>query len=217
MTPAAIIDIILVAVLALGLIIGLARGLISTLLSVVIFVVALLASAWIANAAAQPIADWVQPHIESFVLESLVDAGAAAENEVALVTGAGDTTLLEGLNEMTRQVVESAIAAATEALDEALDGVIRSVAYVIVFVLSLLVLTWLLRLVTSPLRLVERVPVLGLVNRLGGAVLGLVLSVLICFLITAVVKLTGFIDPTDTYLYSFFAANTPKGLLALFR
>ena len=81
----------------------------------------------------------------------------------------------------------------------------------------MLVLTLLLRLITTPLRLVERVPVLGLANRLGGGILGLVLGILICFLITAAVKLTGFIDPHDTYLYSFFAANTPASLLALLR
>lgn len=217
MTPAAIIDIIIVVVLALGLIVGLIRGLIHTLLGVVIFVVALVASAWIANAAAQPIADWVQPYVENFVLESLVDAGAVAEEEVALVTGAADASLLENFGDIAAEVVDKAIAAGMTALDEALGGIIQSIAYVVVFLLSVLVITWLLRLITSPLRLVERIPVLGLVNRLGGAALGLVLGVMVCFLIAAVVKLTGFIDPGDTYLYGFFAANTPKGLLALLR
>ena len=102
------------------------------------------------------------------------------------------------------------------AIGGTLGSIIHSIAYVILFLLSMLVLTWLLRLITIPLRLVERVPVLGLANRLGGAVLGLIMGILICFLVTAVVKLTGFIDPADTYLYSFFAANTPQSLLGLF-
>lgn len=217
MTPANIIDIILIAILALGLIVGLVRGLIHTLLGVVIFVVALLGSGFIADAAAQPVADWVQPHVESFVMESLMNAGAAAEEEVSVTTAALDASLLEGFGDVASKVVDNAIGAAMEALGNSLGGILYSVSYLIIFLLSMLVLTWLLRFITSPLRLVDRVPVLGLANRLGGAVLGLILGVLVCFLIAAVVKVTGMIDPSDTYLYSFFAANTPKGLLALLR
>ena len=210
MTPANVMDIVLVVILALGLIIGLARGLMNTLLGVVIFVVALLGSAWIANAAAQPITDWVEPYVEQFLVDEVTNSFVEPQ------TASLGQDLLGEFGGMGQQMIETAVTEGVAALSGTLGSIIHSIAYVILFLLSMLVLTWLLRLITIPLRLVERVPVLGLANRLGGAVLGLIMGVLICFIVTAVVKLTGFIDPNHTYLYSFFAANTPQSLLGLF-
>lgn len=211
MTPANVIDIVLVAILAISLIVGLARGLMNSLLGVAIFVVAVLGSGWIANTAAQPVTDWILPYVEEFVVDEVTTAVTTPQT----ASLGGD--LLSGLGDMVQEMINGIIAAGVTALEDTLGGILHTVAFVILFLLSMLVLTWLLRLVTSPLRLVERVPVLGLANRLGGGILGLVLGILICFLITAAVKLTGFIDPNDTYLYSFFAANTPASLLALLR
>lgn len=211
MTPANIVDIMLIAVLALSLIIGLARGLMQSLLGVVIFVVAILGSGWVANTFAQPVTDWILPYVEEFVVDEVTTAVATPQT----ASLGGD--LLEGLGDMMEEMVNGIIATGVTALEDTLGGILHTVAFVILFLLSMLVLTLLLRLITTPLRLVERVPVLGLANRLGGGILGLVLGILICFLITAAVKLTGFIDPHDTYLYSFFAANTPASLLALLR
>ena len=211
MTPANIVDIVLIAVLALSLIIGLARGLMQSLLGVVIFVVAILGSGWVANTAAQPITDWVEPYVEQFLVDEVTSSFIEPQ------TASLGQDLLGEFGGMVQQMIETAVTEGVAALSGTLGSIIHSIAYVIIFLLSMLVLTLLLRLITTPLRLVERVPVLGLANRLGGGILGLVLGILICFLITAAVKLTGFIDPADTYLYSFFAANTPVSLLALLR
>lgn len=211
MTPANVIDIVLVAILVLGLIIGLARGLMNTLLGVVIFVLAIVGSAWVANAAAQPITDWAVPYVEEFVVEEVTNSFIEPQ------TASLSEDLLGEFGGLVQQMIDSAVTEGVAALSGTLDTIIHTIAYVILFLLSMLVLTWLLRLITIPLRLVDRVPVLGLANRLGGAVLGLIMGILICFLVALVVKLTGFIDPADTYLYSFFAANTPASLLALLR
>lgn len=209
MTPAAVLDIILIAVLVISIIVGLARGFIRTLLGVVIFVVALLGSAWIAHAVAQPVTDWALPYVQDFVVQEVTDSVIAPQ------TAALDSSFFEGLGALAQEMIDSAITAGVTALQGALEGIIHSVVYAVAFCLSLLVLTLLLRLITAPLHLVDRLPVIGLLNRLGGAAVGLVLGVLICFLVAAAVKLTNFIDPSDTYLYGFFAANTPSSLLAL--
>lgn len=216
MSPAAILDIVLIAVLAISLILGLARGLVQTLLSVVIFVVALLGSAWVADAAAAPVTDYLMPYIEQVVTveitESIIAPQTASLSDDTLFQSFG-----EGFGQLVRDMVDSAVASGMEALSGALEGIVHTAVYVVLFLLSLLLIQWALRLITTPLRLVEKLPVLGLLNRLGGAALGLVMGVLLCFLITAVVKLTGFIDPAETTLYAFFAANTPAGLLAALR
>jgi len=174
-------------------------------------VLSLLGSVWIANTAAQPITDWILPFVEEFVVVEVTSAVITPQT----ASLGGD--LLDGLGDMMQEMVNGIITAGVTALEDTLGGIIHTVVFIILFLLSMLVLTLFLRLITTPLRLVERVPVLGLANRLGGGILGLVLGVLICFLITAAVKLTGFIDPADTYLYRFFAANTPASLLALLR
>ena len=79
MTPANIVDIILIAVLALSLIIGLARGLMQSLLGVVIFVVAILGSGWVANTFAQPVTDWILPYVEEFVVDEVTTAVATPQ------------------------------------------------------------------------------------------------------------------------------------------
>ena len=213
MTPAAIVDIVLIAVLAISLILGLARGLIHTLLGVVIFVVALMAGGWIANTVTEPVTDYLMPYIEEMVVQEV--AGSLVDPEaVASVT---ENERLGDFGGMIGEMIDNAVTSGMATLSDALSGILRTVVYAVVFLLSVLVLTWLLRLITSPLRLVDKVPVLGMVNRLGGGALGLILGVLICFLIAALVKLTHLIDPADTTLYRFFAAHTPATLLALLR
>ena len=213
MTPAAIVDIVLIAVLAISLILGLARGLIHTLLGVVIFVVALMAGGWIANTVTEPVTDYLMPYIEEMVVQKV--AGSLVDPEA--VASVAENERLGDFGGMIGEMIDNAVTSGMATLSEALSGILRTVVYAVVFLLSVLVLTWLLRLITSPLRLVDKVPVLGMVNRLGGGALGLILGVLICFLIAALVKLTHLIDPADTTLYRFFAAHTPATLLALLR
>ena len=213
MTPAAIVDIVLIAVLAISLILGLARGLIHTLLGVVIFVVALMAGGWIANTVTEPVTDYLMPYIEEMVVQKV--AGSLVDPEA--VASVAENERLGDFGGMIGEMIDNAVTSGMATLSEALSGILRTVVYALVFLLSVLVLTWLLRLITSPLRLVDKVPVLGMVNRLGGGALGLILGVLICFLIAALVKLTHLIDPADTTLYRFFAAHTPATLLALLR
>lgn len=212
MTPAAVLDILLVAVLLIAVIFGAVRGLIRTLLGVVIFIVALLGSAWIANAAAQPLTDWMMPYVQDFMVQEVKQAITAPQQAAF-----GDGSLLEGIGALAQEMLDGIVDAGVTAMEGAISGVIHAAVYAIVLLLSFVLLQWVLRLITRPLRLVERIPVFGLLNRLGGTALGLVMGVLICFLVAGIVELTGFIDPNDTFLYGFFAANTPAGLLALFR
>lgn len=216
MTPSAVMDIVLIAVLAISIILGFARGLIRSLLSVVIFVLALLGAAWIANAYTQDVSDWVQPYVEEFVLQE-VETSLGLPAATATAAAPGDNALMDGLGDMMQQMLQSALSAGMTALDSAVAGIVHTVVYALLFILSLIVLQWVLKLITIPFRLVEKIPVVGTLNRIGGGVLGLILGVLICFLIAAIVKTIGFIDPADTTLFRFFAANTPATLLALFR
>ena len=95
---------------------------------------------------------------------------------------------------------------------------IQSLAYGLLFLVSFLVLTLLLRLLTSPLQLAARAPVLGAVNRLAGAALGLCLGVLAMFAAASVLQWTGLVDAAtlrDTHLLKYFTQHSPMDLIAM--
>ena len=73
MTISLIFDIAIAAILLLCLIVGGVRGFISSLLSVAVFAAALLGSAILANALADPVSDWLTPRVEQYVLDRLTN------------------------------------------------------------------------------------------------------------------------------------------------
>lgn len=221
MSISLIFDIAIAAILLLCLIVGGARGFVSSLLSVAVFAAALLGSAVLANALADPVSDWLTPRMEQYVLDRLTDghgdeavsAAAASDNEA--LASLVDFDAITGI---AKKAMDSAVEAGKSMLEGAVTGMIRSLTYALLFLVSFLVLTLLLRLVTSPLQLAARAPVLGTVNRLAGAALGLCLGMLTMFAAASVLQWTGLVDAAtlrDTYLLKYFTRHSPMDLIAM--
>ena len=205
----------------LCLIVGGVRGFISSLLSVLILSAALLGSAILANTLADPVSSWLTPRVEQYMLDRLTDGrsdeavSAAAASDNAALAELVDFDAITGI---AKRAMDSAVEAGKNMLEGAVTGMIRSLAYGVLFLLSFLVLTLLLRLITSPLRLAERAPVLGTLNRLAGAALGLCLGVLGMFAAASVLQWTGLVDAAtlrDTYLLKYFTQHSPMDLIAM--
>ena len=212
MTISLIFDIAIAAILLLCLIVGGVRGFISSLLSVAVFAAALLGSAILANALADPVSDWLTPRVEQYVLDRLtnghgdeaVSAAAASDNEA--LAGLVDFDAITGI---AKKAMDSAVEAGKNMLEGAVTGMIRSLAYGLLFLVSFLVLT---------LLLAARAPVLGAVNRLAGAALGLCLGVLAMFAAASVLQWTGLVDAAtlrDTYLLKYFTQHSPMDIIAM--
>ena len=221
MTISLIFDIAIAAILVLCLIVGGVRGFISSLLSVLILSVALLGSAILANTLADPVSSWLTPRVEQYMLDRLTDGrsdeavSAAAASDNAALAELVDFDAITGI---AKRAMDSAVEAGKNMLEGAVTGMIRSLAYGVLFLLSFLVLTLLLRLITSPLRLAERAPVLGTLNRLAGAALGLCLGVLGMFAAASVLQWTGLVDAATlrhTYLLKYFTQHSPMDLIAM--
>ena len=221
MTISLIFDIAIAAILLLCLIVGGVRGFISSLLSVLILSAALLGSAILANTQADPVSSWLTPRVEQYMLDRLTDGrsdeavSAAAASDNAALAELVDFDAITGI---AKRAMDSAVEAGKNMLEGAVTGMIRSLAYGVLFLLSFLVLTLLLRLITSPLRLAERAPVLGTLNRLAGAALGLCLGVLGMFAAASVLQWTGLVDAAtlrDTYLLKYFTQHSPMDLIAM--
>ena len=221
MTISLIFDIAIAAILLLCLIVGGVRGFISSLLSVLILSAALLGSAILANTLTDPVSSWLTPRVEQYMLDRLTDGrsdeavNAAAASDNATLAKLVDFDAITGI---AKRAMDSAVEAGKNLLEGAVTGMIRSLAYGVLFLLSFLVLTLLLRLITSPLRLAERAPVLGTLNRLAGAALGLCVGILVMFAAASVVQWTGLVDAAtlrDTYLLKYFTQHSPMDLIAM--
>lgn len=220
MSVSLILDVVIAAILLLCLVIGGSRGFVSSLLSVVILAVALVGSGIVANLLADPVTDWVTPRVQERILDRLTDghsqeavaAAAASDNEA--LAGLVDFDAITGI---ARRAMDSAVEAGKNLLEGAVTGLVRSLVYGVLFVVSFLLLT-LLRLITSPLQLAARAPVLSFLNRLGGAALGLCLGILVMFAAASVVQWTGLVDAATlqkTHLLQYFAQHSPMDLIAM--
>ena len=66
-----IADMVIAAVLVLAVVIGAWKGLVKSLAGVVIVVAAFIGASFVANALAEPVADWLGPVIEEKILDKL--------------------------------------------------------------------------------------------------------------------------------------------------
>ena len=221
MSTSLIIDIAIAALLVLSLIIGGNRGFVRSLLSVVILVAALLGSSVVANMLADPVTEWITPRVEQRILDRLTDGrseeavSAAAASDNAALSQLVDFDAITGI---AKKAMNSAVEAGKNLLEGAVTGMIRSLAYAVLFLLSFLLLALLLRLITSPLHLAARAPVLGALNRLAGAALGLCIGILALFAVASVLEWTGLVSPAtvrDTYLLRYFTQHSPMDLIAM--
>lgn len=221
MTTALIIDIIVAAALLLCLIVGGVRGFVSMLLSVAVLVGALLGSGILAGALADPVTEWVTPRVQQYMLDRLTDGrgeealSAAAASDSAALAKLVDFDAITGI---AKKAMDSAVETGKNLLEGAVTGMIRSLVYGVLFLVAFLVLTLLLRLITTPLRLAADAPVLGTLNRLAGAALGLCVGVLLMFAAASVIRWTGWMDAATvrhTCLLNYFTLHSPMDLIAM--
>lgn len=208
------LDIVLGAILVLSLILGAARGLVRTVVNVVVFFLSLIGGVWLARMFAPQVTAWAMPHVERLALDRIVESGLMTSSQAGAFAS-GDNAVLGELGAAAKELYNGILASGMEALTSALENIVYGIVFVVLFFISMTLLSIVLKLIARPLRLVERIPIFGFVNRLGGAAIGLGLGMLICLLVAAVVRTLGLVDGGDTYLYGFFSQHTPRSLLAL--
>jgi uncharacterized membrane protein required for colicin V production len=75
-------------------------------------------------------------------------------------------------------------------VDAAVGRVVELVAGVLVFLVLFVILSVLLRRLSGSLHWINKLPVVGLINRLGGALVGLAIGVAISYLLISIAQLT---------------------------
>lgn len=225
MTPAVIIDIAIVLVLAAFTVYGAKRGLFQSLAGLMIVVVALFGAAIIAGTFAKPIAKAAAPVVEKYfaeqldaVLEETLEDSGIPENvepESALELPEGG--FLANMMESAGTMLEGAADSAAKAASAAVESLIESFVYGILFILAFVLLLLLLRVLCAAMGLLTKLPGVHGLNALGGAAFGLIEGVLLVFLAVFMLQNLGVSLDTaalrEAHILRIFRENTPISIL----
>ena len=208
-----IADMVIAAVLVLAVVIGAWKGLVKSLAGVVIVVAAFIGASFVANALAEPVADWLGPVIEEKILDKLTAEDTAdAESMLAAFHFRG-----ENLQQMVDEVLDKVKETGMDLLSAVTDSVAQSVAYAAVYLAAFLILLLVLWLLMKPVYLLVKLPVLRTANALGGGALGLVWGALLVFLVVWLMqRFDWYLTPDmveSSTLLRFFATNSPVSLI----
>jgi uncharacterized membrane protein required for colicin V production len=208
-----IADVVIALLLVAAAAIGAWKGLVKSLAGVIIVVTAFIGASFVANALAEPVAQWLGPVIEERIVEKLTTENTADAQSMLEAFHFDGESLQQMVDEVTGKVKETGM----ELLHAVTDSVAYSVAYAAVYLVAFLLLLLVVWLLLKPVHLLVKLPVLRTVNTLGGGALGLVWGMLLVFL--AVWLLQRFdilLTPDmveDSALLRFFATNSPLSLL----
>ena len=185
-----ILDLVLIAIVALCVFLGARRGLFRSLADLAAYLVALVGASLLANQFTVQVMERLRPVAESQVSQSITDYLTALTE-----TDAGYSGLLKGLlDTLTENGTIDDIA--NVAVDVLADTILHNIAYMLLFVVAFVVLVVALKLV---IRLVDKalqLPVLHQMNALGGLLAGAVKGVVLALLLLWLNEQTGLlVDP----------------------
>ncbi len=211
--PGLIADIVIALALVLTAAIGAWKGLVKSLAGVIIVVAAFIGASFVANAFAEPVAQWLGPVIEEHIVEKLTTENTADAQSMLEAFHFNGESLQQMIDEVTGTVKETGM----ELLHAVTDSVAHSVAYAAVYLVAFLVLLLVAWLLLKPVHLLVKLPVLRTVNALGGGVLGLIWGALLVFLVVWLLRRFDLLLTAEmvdgSLLLQFFANNSPLSLL----
>lgn len=205
-----IIDIVLVAILAVFIYFGVQKGFILGVGGILALVVAI----YVAGIVANTYSSWFTPMIEPIVSKYVDNSVTAAKNEL---TGAVDNTVAKipvgnlGLESLQRLGLFSDTAQklvdelkyneksiGQEFISLVTKKVSTSIAYILTFIATCLIITILLNILIRILDAAFMLPGLGFVNDTGGFLLGFAKGMLILFVVAWAMRYFGGVFPYET-------------------
>lgn len=190
---------------------GYRRGLIMSLGVLLILVLSLLGATVAQETLAPKAVAAIEPKVQQVVREQLrqevenqTQDTAEQAGDVSFSVGGQQMTLedISGLLSSFGMNVEAQVAEGTnQALEPVLDAAAGAVAHalvepvadLVIYVAAFLILYLLLHSVTLALNVVERLPVIHTLNRVGGAVFGLLGGILVLIVFMVVCRRTGWL------------------------
>ena len=173
-----IIDIVIVALIALSVFLGYKKGLVTLAIGLCSFIIALVLTLILYK----PITNLV---INTTTIDETI--------ENSILEKANDV-MQEGENELTNQVIEEA---KNNMLPETARTIATNIITFAVVLILFLVIKIALRFVTALANLITKLPVLNQFNKMGGIIYGLLRGLLIIYAVLLIVNLSGQISPQN--------------------
>lgn len=183
-TSSVILDLVLIAIVAVCVFFGAKRGLFRTLADLAAYLVALIGASWLANVFTAQVMEHLRPVLESQVSQSITDY------LTALTENSGYSGILKGLLD-TLTAGDTIDDIANVAVDVLADTVLHNMAYMLLFVVAFVLLVVALKLVIRIVDSALKLPVLHQMNTLGGVLAGALKGVLLVLLVLWLNEQTG--------------------------
>ncbi len=188
-----IIDIIIIAIIALSVFLGYKKGIVALSIQLFAFIIAV---------------------VITFILYQPIT------NLIVNTTGIDESiqnAILEKANDLMREDNELSNTVIEEAKNNMLPETARTlsiniITFVVVILLFLLVKIG-LRFVTALANLVTKLPILKQVNELGGIIYGLIRGILIIYVILLIINISGKISPENTAYENVNKTNIGKVMM----
>lgn len=188
-TSSVILDLVLIAIVAVCVFFGAKRGLFRTLADLAAYLVALIGASWLANQFTVQVMEHLRPIAEHQVSQSIT------EYLTSLTTDSSYTGFLKGLlDSLTDSGTIDDIA--NVAVDVLADTILHNMAYMLLFVVAFVLLVVALKLVIRLVDTALKLPVLHQMNTLGGVLVGALKGVVLVLLLLWLNEQTGLlVDP----------------------
>lgn len=188
------LDLICIALIIGAGMIGYYKGAINTLISLVGFI----ASFIIARIFSAPVTTWL---LNVEIVKNFINNSITANITSALSSYSGEALSslqgiagLEGLDSLTdsaQVALQSGGTAATDAVAQALQPMIYQIANLLVFAVLLMLCSFVFGIIRRLTRGVNRIPVIGVANRITGLGLGMVIGLIVATVVIAIVLYYG--------------------------
>lgn len=217
-----IYDIVIAAVLLLTVYLGWRKGLILSVAGLLSVFVALLGAAWFSNLLTVPVSHLILPGVEKAIRGYVEIAASSASKELGALGGGElleylrESPVLRGFAEAVKEALGTdAVQSVNELIAAAAEYVAMKLVHAVLFVLIFVVVLILWSVLAHTLDFASRLPVLNTMNRLGGAVFGLLKGGLLVFIVVWLLgdRLASPEVMEKTKLLRFFATVNPVELI----
>ena len=222
-----ICDAAILVILLVFYLLGRKKGFILTLSGLAAFFVALLGARLLSQQLASMAADALAPYFSSLI-EQNVDASLMPRLEQFLASAEGGNNslvsileaigLYEPFADSVRDLLSQQTAqAAADTVATLAHAIAEVVASVLIFIVAFLLILLLWFALSRILNLTARLPVVRVLNRLLGGLLGLGQGILLLFFVTWILRLCGGVIPADvvnaSVVLKFFMATNPISIV----
>ena len=197
-----IVDIIIILIMALAVFLGMKKGLISCIIDIVAVIVALILALLLCKPVANAIID--NTNFDENLRATIVQNIPLSNTDFKVEEGSNlPEPVVEYINGITSNVNTSKDEAIDNISKELALGIISVIAFLAIFIIVRIILTF----VKIVAKIIDKIPVLKQINKLGGAICGAIEGLIIIYAIFAVFSMISPLIANSQILEQIYNSN----------